>query len=31
MTGDRIAIQVDDLVVGFGDHVVINGLSLDVR
>jgi phospholipid/cholesterol/gamma-HCH transport system ATP-binding protein len=31
MTGDRIAIHVEDLVVGFGDHVVIDGLSLDVR
>lgn len=31
MAGDRIAIQVRDLVVGFSDHVVINRLSLDVR
>ncbi len=31
MTGDRIAIQVEALVVGFGDHIVIDGLSLDVR
>jgi phospholipid/cholesterol/gamma-HCH transport system ATP-binding protein len=31
MAGDRIAVQVRDLVVGFGDHVVIDGLSLDVR
>lgn len=27
----RIAIHVEDLVVGFSDHVVIDGLSLDVR
>ena len=31
MTFDRIAIHVEDLVVGFGDHVVIDRLSLDVR
>ena len=31
MASDRIAIQVRDLVVGFGDHVVIDHLSLDVR
>jgi phospholipid/cholesterol/gamma-HCH transport system ATP-binding protein len=31
MAGDRIAIHVRDLVVGFGDHVVIDHLSLDVR
>lgn len=31
MAGDRIAIQVRDLVVGFGDHVIIDRLSLDVR
>jgi phospholipid/cholesterol/gamma-HCH transport system ATP-binding protein len=31
MTGDRIAIRVRDLVVGFGDRIVIDHLSLDVR
>lgn len=31
MTGERIAIHVQDLVVGFGDRVVIDHLSLDVR
>jgi phospholipid/cholesterol/gamma-HCH transport system ATP-binding protein len=31
MAGGRIAIHVEDLVVGFSDHVVIDGLSLDVR
>jgi phospholipid/cholesterol/gamma-HCH transport system ATP-binding protein len=31
MSGDRIAIEVRDLVVGFGEHVVIDHLSLDVR
>jgi phospholipid/cholesterol/gamma-HCH transport system ATP-binding protein len=31
MADDRIAIQVRDLVVGFGDHVVINSLSLDIK
>ena len=31
MTSDQVAIHVEDLVVGFGDHVVINGLSLEVR
>ena len=31
MTSDRIAIRVEDLVVGFGDNVVIDCLSLDVR
>jgi len=31
MVAGRIAIHVDDLVVGFGDHVVIDRLSLDVR
>ncbi|MBU6464879.1 MAG: ATP-binding cassette domain-containing protein [Bradyrhizobium sp.] len=31
MPGGHIAIQVEDLVVGFSDHIVIDGLSLDVR
>ena len=31
MAGDRIAIQVRDLVVGFGNRVVIDHLSIDVR
>lgn len=31
MTGQRVAISVKDLVVGFGDRVVIDHLSLDVR
>jgi phospholipid/cholesterol/gamma-HCH transport system ATP-binding protein len=31
MAGDRIAIQVRDVVVGFGDHLVIDRLFLDVR
>lgn len=31
MTSECIAVRVEDLVVGFGDHVVINGLSIDVR
>ncbi len=31
MATDRIAIHVQDLVVGFGEHVVIDHLSLDVR
>ncbi len=31
MAAGRIAIRVRDLVVGFGDHVVIDRLSLDVR
>jgi phospholipid/cholesterol/gamma-HCH transport system ATP-binding protein len=31
MARDRIAIQVRDLVVGFGDHIVIDQLSLDIR
>jgi phospholipid/cholesterol/gamma-HCH transport system ATP-binding protein len=31
MPDGRIAIHVEDLVVGFSDHVVIDGLSLDVR
>jgi phospholipid/cholesterol/gamma-HCH transport system ATP-binding protein len=29
--GSQTAIRVRDLVVGFGEHVVLNGLSLDVR
>ena len=29
--GDQIAIQVRDLVVGFGDRVVLDHLALDVR
>src|SRR5262245_5056647 len=28
---ERTAISIRDLVVGFGDHVVLDGLSLDVR
>jgi phospholipid/cholesterol/gamma-HCH transport system ATP-binding protein len=31
MASGRIAIHVEDLVVGFSDHVVIDGLSLDIR
>jgi phospholipid/cholesterol/gamma-HCH transport system ATP-binding protein len=31
MAKEHIAIHVRDLVVGFGDHVVIDQLSLDVR
>ena len=31
MARDRIAIQVQDVVVGFGDHIVIDHLSLDIR
>ena len=31
MAGERIAIHVHDLIVGFGEHVVIDHLSLDVR
>jgi phospholipid/cholesterol/gamma-HCH transport system ATP-binding protein len=31
MTTEQIAIRVRDLVVGFGDHIVIDRLSLDVR
>ena len=31
MAADGVAIQVRDLVVGFGDHIVIDRLSLDVR
>lgn len=31
MSDPRIAIRVSDLVVGFGDHVVLDHLSLDVR
>ena len=31
MASEHIAIRVRDLVVGFGDHVVIDRLSLDVR
>lgn len=31
MAADRIAIHVQDLVVGFGERVVIDHLSLDVR
>jgi phospholipid/cholesterol/gamma-HCH transport system ATP-binding protein len=31
MAGDRVAIHAQDLVVGFGRHVVIDHLSLDVR
>jgi phospholipid/cholesterol/gamma-HCH transport system ATP-binding protein len=31
MAGDRVAIHVMDLVVGFGDRVVIDHLSLDVH
>lgn len=31
MAADRIAIHVEDLVVGFGERVVIDHLSLDVR
>jgi phospholipid/cholesterol/gamma-HCH transport system ATP-binding protein len=31
MAGQRIAIHVQDLVVGFGDRVVIDHLSLEVR
>jgi phospholipid/cholesterol/gamma-HCH transport system ATP-binding protein len=31
MKSDRIAIHVQDLVVGFGERVVIDHLSLDVR
>ena len=31
MAGERIAIRVEDLVVGFGNRVVIDHLSLDVR
>jgi len=28
---ERTAIRIRDLVVGFGDHMVLDGLSLDVR
>jgi phospholipid/cholesterol/gamma-HCH transport system ATP-binding protein len=31
MSGETIAISVRDLVVGFGQHIVIDHLSLDVR
>jgi len=31
MAGQRVAIHVQDLVVGFGDHIVLDRLSLDVR
>lgn len=31
MATDRIAIQVKDLVVGFGERIVIDHLSLDIR
>jgi phospholipid/cholesterol/gamma-HCH transport system ATP-binding protein len=31
MSAEPLAIHVDDLVVGFGEHVVIDRLSLDVR
>ena len=31
MTGQRVAIHVQDLVVGFGDSIVLDHLSLDVR
>ena len=31
MPAEPLAIHVDDLVVGFGEHVVIDRLSLDVR
>ena len=31
MPTDRIAIHVQDLVVGFGEHIVIDHLSLDIR
>lgn len=30
-SNDNVAIRVRDLVVGFGDHVVLDRLSLDVR
>jgi phospholipid/cholesterol/gamma-HCH transport system ATP-binding protein len=31
MAGQRVAIHVQDLVVGFGDRIVLDRLSLDVR